>query len=102
MCQVLKVSISGYYYWLKHPVGLRAGKEQQLLACVKKIYQQSECRYGSPRIAGELQQQGIQASRPRVTRLMRKHAIQSVIRRINCCNSKTIILRSSYFVPLPA
>ena len=80
MCQVLGVSISGYYYWLQHPTGLRAGKEQQLLAAVKKVYQQSDGRYGSPRIAVELQQQGIRASRPRVARLMRKHAIRSIIR----------------------
>ncbi len=80
MCQVLQVSISGYYYWLQHPVGLRAGKEQQLLAAVKKVYQQSDGRYGSPRIAVELQQQGIQASRPRIARLMRKHGIRSIIR----------------------
>ncbi len=69
MCQVLKDSISGYYYWLQHPVGSRAGKEQQLLAAVKKVYQQSDGRYGSPRIAVELQHQGIAASRPRVARL---------------------------------
>jgi putative transposase len=81
MCQVLRVSISGYYYWLKYPVGLRTGKEQQLLTAVKKVYQQSDGRYGSPRIAVELQQQGIRASRPRVARLMRKHAIRSIIRR---------------------
>jgi transposase InsO family protein len=81
MCQVLRVSISGYYYWLQHPMGLRASKEQQLLAAVKKVYQQSDCRYGSPRIAVELQEQGILASRPRVARLMRKHAIRSIIRK---------------------
>jgi putative transposase len=81
MCQVLKVSISGYYYWLQQPMGLRARKEQQLLAAVSKVYQQSECRYGSPRIAVELQEQGILASRPRVARLMRKHAIRSIIRK---------------------
>ena len=79
MCQVLRVSISGFYYWMQHPVGLRAGKEQQLLAAVKKVYWQSNCRYGSPRIAVELQQQGIKASRPRIARLMRKHAIRSII-----------------------
>jgi putative transposase len=81
MCKVLKVSISGFYYWVQHPVGLRIGKEQQLLAAVKKVYQQSACRYGSPRIAVELQEQGILASRPRVARLMRKHAIKSIIRK---------------------
>jgi putative transposase len=81
MCQVLGVSMSGYYYWLKQPMGLRACKEQQLLVAVRKVYQQSDGRYGSPRIAVELQQQGILASRPRVARLMRKHAIRSIIRK---------------------
>jgi transposase InsO family protein len=81
MCQVLQVSISGYYYWLKHPVGLRAEKEQQLLASVKKVYQQSDGRYGSPRITVELRERGIPVSRPRVARLMRKHGIRSIIGR---------------------
>jgi putative transposase len=45
------------------------------------VYQQSYGRYGSPRIAVELREQGIKASRPRIARLMRKHAIRSIIRR---------------------
>ncbi|WP_439883551.1 IS3 family transposase [Pontibacter sp. MBLB2868] len=81
MCRVLRVSISGYYYWLKHPVGRRERKEQQLLASVKEVYRQSKCRYGSPRISFELREQGIMASRPRVARLMRKHRIQSIVRK---------------------
>lgn len=75
---MLKVSISGFYYWLMHPVGLRERKEQQLLASVEEVYRQSKCRYGSPRISFE---QGIIASRPRVARLMRKHHIRSIVRK---------------------
>ena len=81
MCQVFGVGFNGYYYWLQHLIGLRARKKQQLLSAVKKVYQQSGGRYGSPRIAAELQQQGLKVSRPRVARLMRKHAIRSIIRR---------------------
>ena len=81
MCRVLQISISGFYYWLKHPVGLRERKEQQLLASVKQVYQQSKCRYGSPRISFELREQGIMVSRPRVARLMRKYHISSIIRK---------------------
>jgi len=77
---VLQGSISGYSYWLKHPVGLRAEKEQQRLASVKKVSQQSDCRYGRPRIAVEWQQPGIPTSRPRIARLMRKQGMQSIIR----------------------
>lgn len=81
MCRVFKVSSSGYYYWLKHPVGKRAHKQRELLVHIKQIFQKSRCRYGSPRIAAELRVQGIKASRPRVARLMRKAHIQSVIRK---------------------
>lgn len=81
MCSVFKVSGSGYYYWLKHPIGQRAHKQTELLIHIKQIFQKSRCRYGSPRIAAELSVQGIKASRPRVARLMRKAHIQSLIRK---------------------
>jgi putative transposase len=81
MCQVLCVSISGFYYWLKHPVGLRELKERALVECIKQVYHKSRCRYGSPRISFELREQGIMASRPRVARLMQKHCIRSIVRK---------------------
>ncbi|RDV11972.1 IS3 family transposase [Pontibacter diazotrophicus] len=81
MCQVLKVSASGYYYWLKNPVGLREQKEQHLVTQIKEVHEQSKCRYGSPRIAVELKEQGIHVSRPRVARLMQKHRIKSIVRK---------------------
>ena len=78
---MLQVSISGFYYWLKHPVGARERKEQELVGHIKEIYEQSKCRYGSPRVAVELHERGIEASRPRVARLMQKHRIQSIVRK---------------------
>lgn len=80
MCQIFKVSASGYYYWLQHPVGTRAVKEQELLSRIKQVYQKSKGRYGSPRIAVELKAQGVMTSRPRVARLMQKAGIRSIIR----------------------
>jgi hypothetical protein len=44
MCKVLKVSVSGYYYWLKHPVGFRTVKEQALLVDIDRIYNESKKR----------------------------------------------------------
>lgn len=81
MCNVLRVSTSGFYYWLKHPVGARELKEQQMVGQIKRIHEQSKCRYGSPRISFELKGQGIRASRPRVARLMRKYHIRSIVRK---------------------
>ena len=81
MCQELQVSVSGYYYWLKHPVGAREREEQELVGHIKEIYRQSKCRYGSPRIAVELRERGIEASRPRVARLMKKAGMKSIVRK---------------------
>jgi putative transposase len=81
MCKVMKVSVSGFYYWLKQPVSSRTVKEQALLTDIHKIYNSSKKRYGSPRITVELREQGIQVSRPRVARLMKKANIKSIIRR---------------------
>jgi putative transposase len=84
MCKVLKVSSSGYYYWRKHPVGARQLKQAQLLDDIRRVHTQSQYRYGSPaatvaRIADELQELGVKASRNRVARLMRKAAIRSIM-----------------------
>ncbi|GAB3829516.1 hypothetical protein GCM10028895_44470 [Pontibacter rugosus] len=51
------------------------------MAQIKEVYRQSKCRYGSPRIAVELQQQGVCVSRPRVARMMHKHQIRSIVRK---------------------
>jgi putative transposase len=79
MCKVLKVSVSGYCYWLKHPVGLRQSKETELLSQIRQIHTSSKGRYGSPRIAHELKDRGIKASRNRVARLMNKGNIKSIL-----------------------
>lgn len=79
MCKVLKVSSSGYYYWRKNPVGVRQIKHDQLLTHIRQIHIQSQGRYGSPRIADELRDRGVKASRNRVARLMHKEAIRSIM-----------------------
>ena len=81
MCKVLKVSSSSYYHWLKHPVGQNELKSQQLLLEIQRVYQQSKCRYGSPRITMELKEAGIKVSRPRVARVMKRANLKSIIRR---------------------
>ncbi len=79
MCKVLNVSSSGYYYWRKHPVGVRQIKHDQLLTHIRQVHTQSQGRYGSPRIANELRDRGVKTSRNRVARLMRKEAIRSIM-----------------------
>ncbi len=79
MCKVLNVSSSGYYYWHKHPVGARQHKQNQLVNHIRRVHTQSQSRYGSPRIADELRDQGVKASRNRIARLMQKEGIRSIM-----------------------
>ena len=81
MCKVLNVSSSGYYYWRKHPVGARQQNQNQLVNHIRRVHAQSQSRYGSPRIADELRDQGVKASRNRIARLRRKVGIRSIMYR---------------------
>ena len=81
MCNVFKVSNSGFYYWLKHPKGKRNDEKDILVHQITKIYGDSMGRYGSPRITAELRKHGVFISRPRVARLMRELNLKSIIRK---------------------
>ena len=81
MCNVFKVSSSGFYYWLKHPKGKRNDEKDILRNQITKIYRDSKGRYGSPRITAELRNHGVFISRPRVARLMRELNLKSIIRK---------------------
>ena len=79
MCKVLNVSSSGYYYWRKYPVGARQLNQSKLIDDIRQVHTQSRGRYGSPRIASELRERGVKASRNRVARLMHKESMRSVM-----------------------
>lgn len=81
MCRVFRVSNSGFYYWLNHTRGKRQAENVFLLKEISEIHSESKNVYGSPRITAKLAEKGIQASRPRVARIMRKAGIQSIIRK---------------------
>ncbi|WP_083940640.1 IS3 family transposase [Rudanella lutea] len=46
---------------------------------IRRVHRQSQSRYGSPRIVDELSDQGIKVARNRVTRLMQKAGIRSIM-----------------------
>ncbi len=75
MCEVLKVSPSGYYDWLKREPSHRQRANDALLVAIRQVYETSRQTYGSPRIQAALKQQGIQVGRNRVARLMRLHRL---------------------------
>lgn len=71
LCAVLRVSVSGYYAWLKRVPGNREQDNQQLQQTIRDIWQRVRGIYGAPRIHAELQAAGIRVGHNRVARLMR-------------------------------
>ena len=81
MCEVLKVSRSSFYYWKKRKPSKRSERRTILSAEIFSIYHWSRGRYGSPRIARELEAKGMRASRPLVARLMRERNLRSIVKK---------------------
>jgi transposase InsO family protein len=91
MCKAFKVSRSGYYDWLYRKPSKRAIEKQKIKSMIKIVYQESKGRYGSPRIAKELEFRGLMVSRPRVARIMKSEGIKSIIQkkyRVSTTDSK--------------
>lgn len=75
MCNVLQVSRSGYYAFIKRPLSLTEMSNKMLTDKITAIFEKSKKRYGCLRITAELHSQGIDCSKNRVARLMRKQGI---------------------------
>ena len=81
MCQVLALSPSAYYDWLKCPVSLRQQEDQRLAAKIKTAHEASQSTYGARRIREDLREDGEQVSRARVERLMKAQGLKSKAKR---------------------
>ena len=81
MCKVLGVARSSYYAWLERKPSARVMETIRLMKRIGEIYQDSEGRYGSPKITDELNEQGFQVSRPRIGRIMKRMGLRSIIRK---------------------
>ena len=77
MCQVLKVSPSGYYAWACRAVSARDQSEGALLRQIEQAFSASHGSYGSPRIFAVLRHNGYSGSRSRIERLMRKYGLRA-------------------------
>jgi putative transposase len=81
MCEVLRVSRSGYYAWRQRAPSPQADRRVQLTQQIQKAHQASRQRYGSPRVHAELQAQGTSCSKNTVAKLMRQGGIRSKMQR---------------------
>lgn len=71
MCQVLEVSLSGYYAWRGRPDSARCQEDVVLRAKIEFYFERSRGTYGTPRLKADLAEEaGLQVSRRRIGRLM--------------------------------
>lgn len=75
MCQVLKVSTSGYYEWQGRKPSQREQANDQVLRAIRRVHRVSRETYGSPRVHAALVREGVRVSRHRIARLMKAHGI---------------------------
>ena len=73
----LEVSRSGYYRWLNHIESKRARSARELTEHIRRIHEENQARYGSPRVFHQLRRAGIRTSENRVARLMRAAGLRA-------------------------
>jgi transposase InsO family protein len=81
LCQYLDVSQSGYYRWLKDPLGIRGKSDLKLKPLIWRIFMASKQVYGSPRVCAKLRNEGYFHGRNRIARLMDEMGLRSIMKR---------------------
>jgi putative transposase len=81
MSEVLEVSRSSFYAWLRRPVSQLEKENAYLTERIRVIHAQSKQRYGSPRITAELRDTGFKCGKNRVAKLMKRQGISARARK---------------------
>jgi putative transposase len=68
MCEVLRVSRSGYYAWRGRPASARAAADDELVVEIKAAHEAGRGNYGSPRVHRALRQNGRRVGKKRVAK----------------------------------
>lgn len=79
MCEVLGVSSSGYYDWLKRDLSERKKARKKLTKAIKKVYLESKKRYGSIKITKQLLKEGFDVCERSVQRIMTENGWKSIV-----------------------
>ena len=77
MCRLLEVSRSAFYRWLSQPESKRAQRRALVAAAVDESFYSYKKRYGAPRIAVELNENGIDCSLNHVAKLLKERGLRA-------------------------
>lgn len=78
MCGVLEVSRSGSYDWASRDLSQHGWSNQELDNRIQVIFAEHQQRYGAPRIAKTLHQEGRTCSENRIARRMRALHLRAI------------------------
>ena len=81
ICEVLEISRSGYYVWVRERDRRKAGHETYLLVKIKEFFEQSKRTYGSRRITIDLRATGITIGINKVAKIMRENGLRAKTKR---------------------
>ena len=76
-CDVLEVSRSGYYEWVKRPQSARAMRREELAAKIRRVHEENRKAYGSPRVCQALRAQGERVCENTVAGIMNERQIRA-------------------------
>lgn len=81
MCKALKVTRGAYYSWIKREPSKRKRKDDIFSLEIKRIHRESGNTYGIRRIKAQLDKDGFNCGKNRVSRLMKENNIESKLKR---------------------
>lgn len=81
MCQLLKVSRSGYYDWYDRGESARSIKNRELTGLIRQLHLDSNGVYGARKLHRELLELGEYCGRHKVARLMRESGLRGCPKR---------------------
>ena len=76
-CQVLAVSRSGYYAWMKRPPSARSKRREELAVKIERVHEENRRVYGSPRVCQALKARGESCCENTVADIMRERQIRA-------------------------
>lgn len=110
LCKCIGIHHSVYYYHSNHKENSYQIANEKLDDEIKKIFEESKQRYGSPKITKVLNSKGIKTSQKRVARRMRKLGLRSIVVKKYNHNgnkkvddtAKTNLLEQNFFADNPS
>ncbi len=75
LCGAMRVSVSGFYDWLKRPPSDRAVEQLQVVTALRAAHKRGRGFYGPKKLQDELRDEGLEMGINRIRRLRRKYGI---------------------------